>query len=393
MRPRCVPCCLAVIACTAVLARAQEPTRAGEARMAREAKSETAAPAKPGRLERFLNAIERRKLFTNLFAPADGFGVRIGGIDDGGGLALGPAWRTSKIAGGRVRAFASGAVSIRMDREIEAGFQLPHLAGDRLVLTVSGVSTRLAQEKFFGIGPTSIAADRSTFGMDRESVGALLTAMPARWLRLSGGVDMLSTSVDTDTSLRLGAPASDFLHTQAAAVVDYRDEPGNPRGGGRYSVAVHRYSDQGGARHSFTRIDADLEQNVSFWKRQRLFTVRAIVSVSDADEGHDVPFYMQRTVGGSRLLRGFVHDRFRDRNLMVLQGEYAWDIWPFLNAVLFYEAGKVAPRASDLDFSGLRRDYGFGVRLGSTRSVALRTDVAFGSGEGTRLVMRFSHAF
>jgi outer membrane protein assembly factor BamA len=393
MRPRCIPLCLAVLAGTAALAPAQEPTRAGELRQAREARTETAAPAKPGRVERFLNMIERRKLFSNLFAPADGFGVRIGGIDDGGGLALGPAWRTSKIAGGHVRAFASGAVSIRMDREVEAGFQLPHLAGDRLVLTLTGVSTRLAQEKFFGLGPSSSAVDRSTFELDRESVGAMLTATPARWLRLSGGVDLLSTSVDAGTAQRLAASASDFIHTQASAVVDYRDEPGNPRSGGRYAVAVHRYADRGAARHSFTRVDADLEQNVSFWKKQRLFTVRAIVSVSDADEGHDVPFYMQRTLGGSRLLRGFVHDRFRDRNLMVLQGEYAWDIWPFLNAVLFYEVGKVAPRASDLSFSGLRRDYGFGVRLGSTRSVALRTDVAFGSGEGTRLIMRFSHAF
>ena len=397
MRPRYVPCWTAALLCIATLADAQTTTttRADELRQAREAKAQAppADPPRHNRLERLLNAIEHGSLFRSLFSPVEGVGLRVGGIDDGGGLALGPVWRTSKFAGGRVHAFASGAMSTRRDRQVEAGFQLPYLAGDWLALTVTATSTHLAQERFFGIGPDSLLADRSTFSLDKDSVSAALLARPAAWLELQGGVSALSLSADAGTTLRFAAQPADFLHTHAAVTVDYRDQPGNPRTGGRYHVALHRYADRSASRYSFTRFDAELEQNLSAWKNQRLFTVRAIASLSDADAGHDVPFYLQRTLGGSRLLRGFVHDRFRDRNLVVLQGEYAWDIWPFLNAVLFYETGMVAPRASDLRLSAMRRDYGFGFRLGSARSVALRTDVAFGSGEGTRLIMRFSHAF
>jgi outer membrane protein assembly factor BamA len=184
-----------------------------------------------------------------------------------------------------------------------------------------------------------------------------------------------------------------FATASIAATVDYRDVPGNPRRGGRYHVGVGRYADQTLQRYSFTRIDAELEQHFSAWKRQRVLTLRAIASATTADPGNDVPFYLQPTLGGSRVLRGFVTDRFRDRNVAALQAEYGWDLLPFVSAVAFAEAGTTAARWQDLDTRQLRKDYGIGLRFGSARTVALRTDVAFGSGEGTRLTMRFNHAF
>ena len=47
----------------------------------------------------------------------------------------------------------------------------------------------------------------------------------------------------------------------------------------------------------------------------------------------------------------------------------------------------------DLDFDHLESDYGFGLRIGSTAGVVLRLDVAFGSGEGTRYLLRFNNVF
>ena len=109
--------------------------------------------------------------------------------------------------------------------------------------------------------------------------------------------------------------------------------------------------------------------------------------------GNDVPFYLQPTLGGSQMLRGFATDRFRDRQLVWAQAEYGWDLWPFLGAVLFYEGGVVGSAPAALSIKDFKRDYGIGFRFGSARTIAVRTDVAFGSGEGTRIAMRFSHAF
>jgi outer membrane protein assembly factor BamA len=169
--------------------------------------------------------------------------------------------------------------------------------------------------------------------------------------------------------------------------------PGNPRRGGRYAIAAHNYDATAARPHSFTKVDVELEQHVSFWKRQRVITLRAIASTALTADGHHVPFYLQSTLGGSRLLRGFVDDRFRDRSLLALQAEYGWDLSPFLSAVVFYETGAVATALRNIRSRDLRGDYGIGFRFGSARTVAFRTDVAFGSGEGTRLTMRFNHAF
>ncbi|HXG86871.1 MAG TPA: BamA/TamA family outer membrane protein [Vicinamibacterales bacterium] len=347
---------------------------------------------KPRRVERFLNALEKRALVTRLFTPADGLGVRIGGITDGSGLAVGPAWRHSYLAGGHVQAHASAALSIRQDREVEAGIVLPHLAADLVRVSVSASATRLAQEDFYGLGRESIQANWTTFGLDRRAIESAITVAPVRWLEVAGGLATLRTTVADVVDPQVFAPATTYRRTHAAATIDYRDRPRNPRSGGRYHVALQRFAAADDARASFKRLDAELEQHLSAWKKQRLLTLSAVVSLSEADAGHDMPFYMQRTLGGSRLLRGFVHDRFRDRNLVVLQGEYGWDVTPFINAVLFYEAGTVAAQVRDLSLARVRDDYGLGFRLGSTGAVAFRTDLAFG-GDSTRFIMRLSHAF
>jgi hemolysin activation/secretion protein len=106
-----------------------------------------------------------------------------------------------------------------------------------------------------------------------------------------------------------------------------------------------------------------------------------------------VPFYLQPTLGGAYSLRGLRPYRLRDRNLLLLQGEYRWEVNAFLTGTIFYDAGKVAFRRRDLDLDDLNHDYGIGVRFGWMSGVAMRADVAFGSGEGTRFVLRFDDVF
>ena len=120
------------------------------------------------------------------------------------------------------------------------------------------------------------------------------------------------------------------------------------------------------------------------------------------DAGQDVPFYLQRTLGGKSEIRS-VHDdrlgsdgteatlrgyrdlRFRDRNLLLLQAEYRVPLWGPIDATLFTDAGKVAAVRSDLDLNDLRRDVGFSLSIMKGWTTWARVDVGFGSGEGTRV--------
>ena len=64
----------------------------------------------------------------------------------------------------------------------------------------------------------------------------------------------------------------------------------------------------------------------------------------------------------------------------------------FFESAVFYDAGKVAARTSDLDLNHLKTDYGFGVRFHAPMATVLRVDVAR-SREGTRLVFAASPVF
>jgi outer membrane protein assembly factor BamA len=407
MRICVTPLVLALCALAAPAAAQTGTDRQDEALAARAEKAERITPYVPGGIERLLNTIENSPTVKRTFAPHDGLGLRIGGIDAGSPVAVGASWRRSTIAGGNLHLHASGAVSVAADTELEAGFRVPHAGTRRLAFDVGVTATQLANERFFGLGAGTLKADETAFAIERRHVAARATLTPAGWLTVAGSAGMLSAFAGDAEGRRAPAVSTLFLPAQApgvgtdtrftifslGATVDYRRVPMNPRSGGRYHLDVSRYIDRSATAHSFTRFDAEVEQHLSAWKRQRVLTLRAIASSLVADRGHIVPFYLQPTLGGSRLLRGFVTDRFRDRDLLALQVEYGWDVTPFVNAVVFYEAGTVAARWADIDVDRFEKDYGIGFRFGGSRTVAFRTDVALGSGEGTRFTVRMNHAF
>ena len=383
-------------------------SREAAATTARMVKAATPTRYTPGRIERVVTMVETSVLMQRMFTPRDGFGVRIAGIAGGSPVAAGPSWRISTLAAGAIQAHASAAVSIARDTDVTAGVAFPHL-GRHLALSLGGGATHLANERFFGLGGNSLRADETSFAWASRHATATVAMTGPAWLTVTAAAGTMTAIAADGSSRRVpgissrftggNAPGlgieSPFTVASAATTIDYRDVPQNPRRGGRYSIGVSRYADTRGAdaHQSFTRVDMKLEQHLPAWRRQRVLTLRAIGSSAVPDRGHDVPFYLQSTLGGSRLLRGFVTDRFRDRSLLVLQAEYGWDVSPFLNAVAFYETGAVAPTMSDLQLTNFRRTYGLGFRFGSARTVAFRTDVALGSGEGPRLTMRLNHAF
>jgi outer membrane protein assembly factor BamA len=101
---------------------------------------------------------------------------------------------------------------------------------------------------------------------------------------------------------------------------------------------------------------------------------------------------MMPDLGGSHTLRGYPAWRFRDRNRMLLTGEYRWTAGPLVDMALFVDAGKVAPRARDLNLRDLKATYGVGMSLHTPVSTLTRIEVAR-TGEGTSLVLSFSPSF
>jgi outer membrane protein assembly factor BamA len=111
------------------------------------------------------------------------------------------------------------------------------------------------------------------------------------------------------------------------------------------------------------------------------------------DKGDEArPFYLMPSLGGGSTLRGFSSFRFADYHSLLLQAEWRIIANRFFESAVFYDAGKVGARRSDLDLNHLKSDYGFGLRFHAPLATVLRVDVAR-SNEGTRLVFAASPVF
>lgn len=389
-----------------VIVRAQEPeTRADSLRREREEKSTRLEPAEPTRGERLLLDLESGRLFERLLNPAEGLYPKIGNITTGSGVSFGPAYRRPGLFGGHADFSTFAAASFKKYWMVEARLAAPRLAGGRLHLNGHAQRYDFPEEPFFGIGPEALRTNEVTYGIRGSSIGASATYRPVRWFTLGGGTDYLTpgigaydrpgsiSSVFDDGEAPGLAGQPDFVRYEASASVNYREPLGNPRGGGQYTLRLHRFHDLDAGRYSFRRVEVDAQQYISLLRQRRVLALHALVSASDADGGAEVPFYFQRTLGGPDDLRGFRRSRFRDRHVLLLQAEYRWEIFTAVDGAIFYDAGKVASRVDDLNLRDLEHDYGIGFRFGTRNGIFLRVETAFGSSAGTHFIFRFGNAF
>jgi hypothetical protein len=99
-----------------------------------------------------------------------------------------------------------------------------------------------------------------------------------------------------------------------------------------------------------------------------------------------VPFYLTPTLGGGDLLRAYPSYRFRDRHALLLTAQYRWAVHKLVDLAGTYEAGKVAPRVSGLDFDDMAHSIAIGARVHTDKSGLIRTDIAYGrEGVGFRI--------
>src|SRR4029450_1067444 len=105
-----------------------------------------------------------------------------------------------------------------------------------------------------------------------------------------------------------------------------------------------------------------------------------------------IPFFMLPSAGSGSTLRGFKSQRFRDQNSLLLQAEWRIMVNRFLYTAVFYDAGKVTARRTDLNLDGLRSDVGFGARFHGPFATPLRIEVAHGN-EGWAFIFGAHPAF
>jgi len=389
----------------ATAATAQEPTREGVIAAQVADKQKSLQPVVRSRIEKIMYFVEDRRILERLAAERDGLYPRFGGLVTGSGVAVGPGYR--RHFGGDGVWDLSAAMSLKAYKVVEGRVRLPSFGRD--MFTADAVARYLdyPQQRFYGLGLNTLKADKTSFGISQVNTSAGLTFQPARAFNAGARIGFLAPDVGRGRLRRFpsieqrfadaSAPGldrqPDFVFGEVSAGVDYTDFPLNPRTGGRHRVAFTKYDDRNLNRYSFRRVDAEAMQLLPFFDKRRIIALYARVALSDTDRGHEVPFYLMPTMGGSHLLRGFEPDRFRDRNLLTLSAEYRWEVFAALDMALFYDRGSVAPRRQGLRLGDMKESYGIGFRFSTRRRLIMRFDIAGGGGEGIRYYLKFGPSF
>ena len=386
----------ALLAAGPALAFGQE-TRAGAIEQQQAAKAQATHPYEPNAAERTLDWAER----IMLGAP-QGFYPWVGSVLSGGGLAAGPGYRHP--FGDTASFSVIAGWSIRSYKTVQANLHLPEVADGKVLFDVDLRWVDAPSVTFHGIGNDTLRGDRTTFELEPLTVGFTAAVRPVRLVEAGAGIDYLRVNTGAGTSApsieerfsSVTAPGLGtnpaYARSRAYAQFDTRDSPGYTRRGVLLRADLSNYSQTSGSGSAFNRVDLDGRAFIPILRENWVIAFRALASMTDAADGEDVPFFLMPSLGGGSDLRAYSSFRFRDRNRLLLSAEYRWTPSEALDMALFYDAGKVSPDRSDLDFDGLKRSYGIGARFHAPNATFLRIEYARGS-EGGRLVFAASPSF
>ena len=354
-------------------------------------------PYVPTPAERRIEAVEKMLNSPRSLYPF------IGSVFRGSLLAVGPGFRTRFASTGTFD--VHGAWSLKNYKLAAAALTLPSAADGRLTADLHASWVDAPKVAFYGPGPASRPDDNSSFLFRSTTAGFSAAIRPMRLLNAGGGLDYLRIVTGPGTAgasieqvfddreaTGLGAQPT-YARGHLFAEIDWRESAGYTRNGGRYRLDWYDYRQSNDGGFGFRRFDAELDQFVPLLRENWVLAFRGLASVTNTDAGDAVPYFLMPDLGGSSQLRGYPSWRFRDRNRMLVTGEYRWTAGEFVDMAIFVDAGKVTPHKRDLDFRGLNTSYGLGVRFHMAAASVLRVELARTRHEGFAVVFGFGPVF
>jgi outer membrane protein assembly factor BamA len=386
-----------------VLAGQTPATRVEEIEAAKETKLKALKPEEVSKAENFLRRFKDDRLLEKFGSGYNGFRPKIGNMVTGGGFAAGLEYMRDDLMNGGLTARASAQVSTRAYQKYQLQGTLPKLAKGKLAVDLIASHRNFGGLNYYGQGPQSRLTGRSNYRLEDTSFDGIAGVSLGKLLKVGSSAGMLLTNVGPGTDQRFistdrqfgpaVAPGIDqqtnFLRYSVFTQLDYRDNPDGAKSGGNYVFQHSWYKDQELSRFDFRRMDIELEQHIPFLNRTRRLVLRAKGTFTETDNNKPVPFYLQPIVGGSDDLRGYRFFRFTDRNAVVYNAEYRWEVFSGMDGALFFDAGKVMPQRGMLAFSQLETSAGFGLRFNANNATFLRLDVGF-SQEGFQVWFKFN---
>jgi outer membrane protein assembly factor BamA len=308
----------------------------------------------------------------------------IGGLTADSGFAGGVELKWSGV-------YLKTLGSVKKYQFIETGYEAPALGRRWLSFEVSGRYRNFPEEDFWGLGPDTKQDQRTNFLY--EDVGGSAT-MAVRFRKVRAGMTAGYVAINTGPGRDKNFPSvpenlqAGPRYRPVGPFVEYNsaDESSDPHAGGKYAFRWTRYGT------TFQRYEIDVRRFIPLTAAEDRIALRVKTTFTDTSTTQETPFFMLPTVGGVDTVRGFAQYRYRDRDALVLNGEYRRPVSGFLDAVFFADAGRVFSRASQITLKDAAAAAGVGTRVKFGSRMFFGVDLGF-SREGTYLWFRSEHMF
>ncbi|HEY7096958.1 MAG TPA: BamA/TamA family outer membrane protein [Terriglobales bacterium] len=370
-----------------------DASRTGEQTRLQSEKAQKLKPMTENKAEEVLHKVERTGLVGG--AAPGGLYPWFGSILGGGGVSVGVGYRVRFSDSGAFNVL--GAWSFQNYKMLQSGLEFPEFADRRVKVNLGVKWLDAPKVSFYGIGNKSSKDDKTSYLYRPTRVGPSVTVKVAKWFFVGGGAEYLNVQTDSGdegrsieqvftppTTPGLGQDVS-YGVTHAFAAIDWRQSPFYTRRGGLYRAEFSNFRQSGSDDFNFRQLDLELQQFVPLLRENWVLVFRGLSSMTMTSGNSQVPYFMMPYLGSGETLRGFQNRRFRDRNMLLFQGEYRWTPSHFIDMALFVDTGKVAATRGDLNFDGMKTDGGIGIRFHGPKFLALRVDLAK-SNEGYNLI-------
>jgi hypothetical protein len=251
---------------------------------------------------------------------------------------------------------------------------------------------------YYGFGQDSSKDRREGYDFNPVELSTNVTLKPMPRVFLTGSYAY--TPIETDRETPGFAPADSpgldekltFHVTRATLAYDWRPAPGYSTRGGYYRASFERNYESSHRPYSFNLQEYEVVHQLPLVREQFVLAGHALVTLTDADAGHEVPVMLAPYLGSGSTLRAFGNRRFTDRNRMLVTGEYRWRPSRYLDMAIFMDAGQVAAGREQFQLKQFDVDVGIGARFHGPAFNALRVEISHGR-EGFRLTFAGSQPF
>lgn len=245
--------------------------------------------------------------------------------------------------------------------------------------TIAAIASlyRHSDALFFGIGPRTTNDTKSRFNEKIVDFAAEYYVPFSVWsfLRTRAGfrqgrfedrgccgVDLADRVAAGELSLPPGFDGYDIGYQAANLTIDSRTRKPVPGSGVRVELLGETAQQIQGSGRSWVRYGGTVGGFLDVG-RMRTVGLKAMVGFADPLHGSDIPFTEQIVLGGNRQMRGFLPGRMVDRSGAILELEYTWPVWIWLDGTFRASLGNVfGEHLQDFSTKLLRLSTGIGLR-------------------------------